>query len=179
MPYIWIQQAVVAGAWSPSDGFVRPVTRYAGLAAAQARGEIRTGTAVTGIEQAPAGWPASTWPTATTCYTTDRHAPPGAWSQKVGEMVDVNLPITPHAARLPFTPRYHPTATGTVHHRPPRRRLPRLAGQWAAAEVGIPTNRRGFDTDVTTDWHDKLVQPWCIRTDLAGAFSHGWAGLYE
>jgi sarcosine oxidase subunit beta len=178
--------AVVAAAWSPNDGFARPsavVNAYA--AAAEALGtEICTDSSVVGIEQAGADRVAvhthdgRIYTTATVICTC------GAWSKRLGAMVDVDLPIEPLRRQIAFT--------ASIYPRPPR--VPFTIDYSTTAYfhgnddgsgllVGIADKQQaiGFDTSVTTDWHDNL------RAALAQfapslrrlQFASGWAGLYE
>ncbi|HKV20496.1 MAG TPA: FAD-binding oxidoreductase [Mycobacterium sp.] len=178
--------AVVAAAWSAGDGFARPgvvVNAYA-AAAADLGAEICTESPVVGIEQARSG--------GVTVHVGDGRAYKtptvvcacGAWSSQIGAMVDVDLPIEPLRRQIAFTTPLSP--------RPPR--VPFTIDYSTTAYfhcnddrsgllVGIADKQQavGFDTSVTTDWHDTL------RTALAQfaptltglRFASGWAGLYE
>jgi sarcosine oxidase subunit beta len=178
--------AVVAAAWSPTDGFARPsvvVDAYAAAAAALGA-EICTTSPVVGIERAQRDRVA--------VHTTDGHvySTPtvictcGAWSKQVGAMVDVDLPIEPLRRQIAFTTSLQP--------RPPR--VPFTIDYSSTAYfhcnddgsgllIGIADKNQavGFDTSVTTDWHDALSEALALfAPPLTGLqFASGWAGLYE
>ena len=184
-PYVEAD-AVVAAAYSPSDGFARPgvvVNAYAD-AAAQLGADIRTASRVVGIEQAPDDRVAVHTSDGRVYLTPTVICTCGAWSKQIGAMVDVDLPIEPLRRQIAFTTALHP--------RPPR--VPFTIDYSTTAYfhcnddgsgllVGIADEQQavGFDTSVTTDWHDQL------RAALAQfappltslQFGSGWAGLYE
>lgn len=178
--------AVVAAAWSPTDGFARPgavVNAYA--AAATALGaEIRTGTPVVSIEKAQGDRVAVHTQDGRVFTTPTVVCTCGAWSKQIGAMLDVDLPIEPLRRQIAFTTPLSP--------RPPR--VPftidysttayfHCNDDGSALLIGIADKEQavGFDTAVTTEWHDQL------RTALAQfapslssvQFTSGWAGLYE
>ncbi len=180
----YLDADLAAAAWSPADGYARPTDVVLGLAgAARELGvRIRTGTRVLGIDGSAAEAVLST-------AEGTRFAAPtvicatGAWSRRVGAMVDIDLPVEPLRRQIVFTPPLDP--------RPPR--VPftidysSTAYFHGARDGGLllgwadPEQPVGFDRSVTTDWHPQL------RTALGGfaaqladlPFSHGWAGLYE
>jgi glycine/D-amino acid oxidase-like deaminating enzyme len=182
-PYV-DASALVGGVWSPGDGFARPHDVVRGYAeAARGRGvEIRTGTAVTGIEATADGQ-------ALVRTADGDHLSPavvctaGAWSRQVGAMVGLELPVepvrrqiaftpplTPRPPRVPFTIDYSTTA---YFHRTEDGGL--LLG-WAD-----PQEAPGFGRDVSTGWHAALRQ--ALRRFAPGLadvpLTRGWAGLYE
>ena len=177
--------AVVAAAWSPTDGFARPgavVNAYADAAAALGA-EIYTSSPVVGIERSDDGVAVHTqdgrvYTTPTVVCTC------GAWSKRVGAMVEVELPIEPLRRQIAFTTALHP--------RPPQ--VPFTIDYSTTAYfhcnddgsgllIGIADKQQevGFDTSVTTDWHDDLRAALAqFAPPLAGVeFASGWAGLYE
>lgn len=174
---------LVAAVWSPEDGFARPadvVRGYAGVAAALGV-EIRTGTAVLGIESAAGE---ALVRTADATYRTPVViCTAGAWSAQIGALVGVALPISPlrrqigftapvagRPDRLPFTIDYSSTA---YFHGSEDGGL--LLG-WAD-----PAEPAGFGRDVSSDWHGPLRE--ALRRfapTLADIpIVSGWAGLYE
>jgi sarcosine oxidase subunit beta len=178
-------QAVLAGVWSPSDGFARAGDAVRGLAAAaQARGvQVRTASAVTGVDPAPGGLARVYLTDGTDVLTPTVVCAAGAWSRKVGEMVGVDLPVTPKRREIAFTPALSP--------RPPQ--LPftidySTTAYFHGSEDGglllgwaDPDQPDGFGREVSRGWHDNLRAALRVfAPDLAGVpISHGWAGLYE
>src|SRR5205823_283456 len=108
----------------------------------------------------------------------------GAWSKKVGAMVDVELPIEPLRRQIAFAQPMDP--------RPPR--VPVTIDYATTAYfhgnddgsgllLGIADEKAqvGFDVTVTTDWHDELRAALAMfAPPLTGVeLGCGWAGLYE
>ncbi|MDT0353085.1 NAD(P)/FAD-dependent oxidoreductase [Pseudonocardia charpentierae] len=178
-------QTVLAGVWSPSDGFARAGDAVRGLAgAAQARGvQVRTGSAVTGIDAAPGGMARIHLADGADVLTPTVVCAAGAWSRTVGEMVGVDLPVTPKRREIAFTPALSP--------RPPQ--VPFTIDYSTTAyfhgsqDGGLllgwadPDQPDGFEREVSRAWHDHLRAALrAFAPDLAGVpISHGWAGLYE
>lgn len=176
--------ALAGGVWSPDAGFARPADVVRGYAdAARALGvEIRTGTAVTGIEATADG---RAW----VRTTGGGHLTPavvctaGAWSREVGAMVGLELPVEPVRRQIAFTPSLTP--------RPPR--VPFTIDYSSTAyfhgteDGGLllgwadPDQAPGFGRDVSSGWHGPLRQ--ALRRFAPGLaevpVSRGWAGLYE
>ena len=100
--------AVVAAAWSATDGFARPgavVNAYAAAAAALGA-EICTASPVVGIEEA-GGDRVAVHTRDGRIYTTPTViCTCGAWSKQLGAMVDVDLPIEPLRRQIAFTHRF-------------------------------------------------------------------------
>lgn len=177
---------LVAGAWSPNDGFARPgvvVNAYASAAAALGA-EIHTNTAVVGIDKADGDLVTVHTGNGRTYSTPTVICTCGAWSKQVGAMVDVDLPIEPLRRQIAFTTPLDP--------RPPR--VPftidysttayfHCSDDGSGLLVGIADKEQtvGFDTAVTTDWHAKLREALAqFAPPLTGLqFASGWAGLYE
>lgn len=184
-PYV-DADAVVAAAWSPTDGFARPsavVNAYADAAAALGA-EICTASPVVGIEQSDGDRVAVHTRDGRIFTTPTVICTCGAWSKQIGAMVDVDLPIEPLRRQIAFTT--------TLHPRPPR--VPFTIDYSTTAYfhcnddgsgllIGIADKEQevGFDTSVTTDWHDQLRAALAqFAPPLAGVeFASGWAGLYE
>lgn len=178
-------QTVLAGVWSPSDGFARPGDAVRGLTtAAQALGvEVRTATPVTGIDAAPGGLARVHLADGTDVLTPTVVCTAGAWSRRIGEMVGVSLPVTPKRREIAFTPPLSPRpplvpftidySTTAYFHGSSDGGL--LLG-WAD-----PDQPDGFERDVSHGWHSGLRAALAaFAPDLAGVpISHGWAGLYE
>jgi sarcosine oxidase subunit beta len=175
---------IVAGVWSPMDGFARPVEVVLGYAAAAGALGVRLcpGTPVTGIEAAADGRALvrtehGSFVTPTVICTA------GAWSASVGAMVGVELPVEPVRREIAFTP---PLAS-----RPPR--LPFTIDYSSSAyfhgseDGGLllgwadPQQAPGFGREVSTGWHRSLREALAVvAPDLAEVpIVRGWAGLYE
>jgi sarcosine oxidase subunit beta len=175
---------LVAASWSPDDGFARPTDVVRGYAAAAGRlgADVVTGARVVGIDVAGGR-------AVVTTSRGDAYAAPtvvctaGAWSEAVGAMVGVDLPIrpvrrevaftgplTPPPAGVPFTIDY--TSTAYFH-----------ADESGGLLLGWadPEQAAGFDRTVSTGWHAGLRS--ALRRfapSLSDApLSRGWAGLYE
>ena len=184
-PYV-DASTVVAAAWSPTDGFARPsvvVNTYA-AAAAQLGAEICTASPVVGIEQVGGGRVAVRTQDGRVYTTPTVICTCGAWSKQIGAMVDVDLPIEPLRRQIAFTTPLYP--------RPPR--VPFTIDystttyfhgndDGSGLLIGIADKKQavGFDTAVTTDWHDQLRAALAqFAPSLTGVqFASGWAGLYE
>ncbi len=183
-PYLDHRQ-ILAAAWSPDDGFARPVDTVRGFAgAAAALGvDVRTHTRVVGIDAGPAGTAVVRLDDATSLRTPAVVCAAGAWSRQIGAMVDVDLPVVPRRRQIALTPPLDPRPptlpftidyrTTAYFHGTPDGGL--LLG-WAD-----PDQPEGFDRDVTEDWHGSLRGALAaFAPELAGVrISHGWAGLYE
>ncbi len=183
-PYV-DANTVVAAAWSPTDGFACPsvvVNTYA-AAAARLGAEICTASPVIGIEQA-GGRVAVRTQDGRVYSTPTVICACGAWAKQIGAMVDVDLPIEPVRRQIAFTTPLYP--------RPPR--IPFTIDYSTTAYfhcnddgsgllIGIADKMQavGFDTAVTTDWHDDLRAALAqFAPSLTGVqFASGWAGLYE
>ena len=184
-PYV-DASTVAAAAWSPTDGFVRPtavVNAYAAAAVALGA-EVRTHSPVVGIEQAGDGRVAVRTRDGGVYTTPAVICTCGAWSKQIGAMAGVELPIQPlrrqivfthpmepRPPRIPFTIDY---STTTYFHR-------NDDGSGLLIGMADKKQRVGFDTTVTTDWHDDLRAALAMfAPSLAGVeFAWGWAGLYE
>jgi sarcosine oxidase, subunit beta len=184
-PYV-DASTVVAAAWSPTDGFARPsvvVNTYA-AAAAELGAQICTASPVVGIEQTGGDRVAVRTREGRVYTTPTVICTCGAWSKQIGAMVDVDLPIEPLRRQIAFTTPLYP--------RPPR--LPFTIDYSTTAYfhcnddgsgllIGIADKEQavGFDTSVTTDWHDQLRAALAqFAPSLTGVqFASGWAGLYE
>lgn len=174
---------LVAGVWSPDDGFARPADVVHGYArAAAALGvELRTGAAVSSIEATSGGalvrTAGATYRTSTVICTA------GAWSAQIGAMAGVDLPISPLRRQIGFTP--------PLPGRPPR--LPftidysSTAYFHGAEDGGLlmgwadPLQAPGFGRDVGSEWHESLRAALsCFAPQIAEVpILRGWAGLYE
>lgn len=174
---------LVAAVFSPDDGHCTPESVVLGYARA-ARGlgaVLLTGVTVTGIDVV--GDEARV-------VRTDRGVveagtvicAAGAWSRRVGEWVDTDLPVTPVkrqviftepmpglAAVVPFTIDF---STSFYFHR---------EGRGLLMGMSDPDQVPGFDLTYTDEWLPRLGNAIRARApDLLGVgLINGWAGLYE
>lgn len=177
---------VAAAAWSPTDGFVRPaavVNAYAAAAVALGA-EVRTHSPVVGIEQVGDGRVAVRTRDRGGYTTSAVICTCGAWSKQIGAMAGVELPVEPLRRQIVFTEPMDPRppsvpftidySTTTYFHR-------NDDGSGLLIGMADSKQRAGFDTTVTTGWHDDLRAALAMfAPSLAGAgFAWGWAGLYE
>jgi sarcosine oxidase subunit beta len=174
---------LLAAAFSPDDGHCTPESVVLGYATAARRHGARlfTGVTVTGIDTV--GDEART-------VVTDRGSiqagtvvcAAGAWSQAVGEMVGVDLPVTPVRRQVMFTeampdlPAVVPFtidfATSFYFHR---------EGRGLLLGMSDPDQEPGFHVDYSPDWLPRLGAAIATRAPrlLDVGLSDGWAGLYE
>ncbi|MEV2253344.1 FAD-binding oxidoreductase [Streptomyces sp. NPDC050147] len=181
-PYL-STDGLVAAVHSPTDGHARPGLVVHGYAEAATRAGVRfaTHTRVTGMD---------TTGDHVSAVHTDRGdvacstviCTAGAWSQQIGAMVGVDLPVRPVRRQLAFTQRLSPAAP----------RIPFTIDFTSSAyfhnsDDGLlfgladPRQTDGFDTTWTPEWLD-LFQDVVRRRAPALATMPtvgGWAGLYE
>lgn len=184
-PYVDASK-VVAAAWSPTDGFARPTAVVNGYAAAAAElgAEVHQHSPVVGIDQVGDGRVAVRTADGRLYTTPTVICTSGAWSKQIGAMVNVELPIEPLRRQIAFTKPMDPQppsvpftidySTTAYFHR---------TGDGTGLLIGIADKKQqvGFDTSVTTDWHDELRAALAMfAPSLIGVeFACGWAGLYE
>jgi sarcosine oxidase subunit beta len=174
---------ILAGAFSPDDGHVTPEAVVQGYAfAARALGaQIRVGCEV--IEIGTAGSEISEVITNRgSIRTSVVICTAGAWSGRCGEMVGLELPVTPVRrqvlftepmedlpADLPFTIDFE---SSFYFHR---------EGPGLLIGMSDPDEQPGFSVETTDDWVPDLVEiasrraPRIAEVGIRG----GWAGLYE
>jgi len=173
---------LVAGAFSPEDGYARPARVVEGyIKAAQALGvTFLNHTEALEVEIGSGGVEAirtnrgTIRAQAAICAT-------GAWSKQVGEMFGVDFPVEPVRRLIAFTPQRakpHPTVPFTLdlgttfyHHNCHNGLL-----------LGISHKQEpGFCREFSYDWTKELneaagiIAPSLQHQELVG----GWAGLYE
>lgn len=182
-PYI-DPSALVAAAYSPTDGYARPAAAVSGyLRAARRLGAtLRTHCQVTALE--PAGGAAHTvrttrgsvrTPTVICCA--------GAWSRAVGAMAGADLPVTPLRRQIAFT--------GPLRPAPPR--IPFTLDYGSTlyfhndAADGLllgfsdPAQQPGYGREFSREWLAPFraaagrTAPALAQAPVNG----GWAGLYE
>ncbi|OFT73972.1 sarcosine oxidase subunit beta [Corynebacterium sp. HMSC30G07] len=176
------EQAVLAGSFSPDDGFACPAAAVNGYARAciQLGVTILDMTEVLNIETGPDG--VRSVETNLGVISTDKVVcAAGAWSAAIGEMAGHVLPIEPVRRMIGITPQQplkHPSVPFTLdlgtkmywHN------------YYNGLLVGISHDTApGFDRDFTFEWLDEfnaaasVVAPSLMNPRL----DEGWAGLYE
>ncbi|MGW0908363.1 NAD(P)/FAD-dependent oxidoreductase [Streptomyces sp. NPDC002853] len=181
-PYL-STEGLVAAVHSPTDGHARPGLVVHGYAEAAALAGVRlaTHTRVTGMD---------TTADRVSAVHTDRGdvacstliCAAGAWSEQIGAMVGVALPVRPVRRQLAFTERLSPAAP----------RIPFTIDFTSSAYfhnsddgllLGLadPRQADGFDTTWTPEWLDLFRDVVRRRAPALAAMPTvgGWAGLYE
>lgn len=174
---------VLAGAFSPSDGYATPDSVVQGYAAgARSRGAtLATGTEVLEIELDDRGIRAVVT-SAGTIETGIVICAAGAWSSALGELVGVDLPVTPLRRQILFTdalpalpadlPMTIDFATSFYFHR---------EGPGVLMGMAAPGEQSGFDVQVSDELIPALLDvaqrraPELARVGIRGS----WAGYYE
>ena len=176
-------QDLLAGAFSPGDGHATPEGVVQGYAfAARAHGaHVRVGCEVLTIEVAGGR--------ITEVVTTDGRirtdtviCAAGPWSRRCGEMVGVDLPVTPLRRQILFTdaiddlpadlPMTIDFSSSFYFHR---------EGPGLLMGMSDPDESPGFSVETTDDWIPRLMEvvrrraPRIADVGIRG----GWAGLYE
>jgi sarcosine oxidase subunit beta len=174
---------IVAAAYSPQDGHVTPESVVQGYAyAARALGaHIRVGCEVLGITSS-GGEITGVTTTHGTVRTGTVICAAGAWSHSCGEMVGVELPVTPLRRQVLFTepmsglppnlPMTIDFASSFYFHR---------EGPGLLLGMSDPEEKPGFVTETSDDWLPGLIEIAARRAPrIADAgIRGGWAGLYE
>jgi sarcosine oxidase subunit beta len=174
---------LLAAAFSPTDGHCTPESVVLGYATGARRlgARVLTQTAVTGIETS--GDRISAVVTERGRVETDTViCAAGPWSQAVGEMVGVDLPVTPLRRQVLFTgpvdglpadlPMTIDFATSFYFHR---------EGRGLLLGMSDPNEAPGFNLHRDDEWLPGLMDamgrraPAMLDMELTG----GWAGLYE
>jgi len=174
---------LLAAAWSPTDGHCTPESVVLGYATAARRHGARLvpHCAVTGVRVQDG---------AITGVETDRGTvatdtvvcAAGPWSQAVGAMAGVDLPVTPLRRQI--------VVTEPVPHLPPE--LPMTIdfatsfyfhGEGRGLLMGLsdPDERPGFSLDRSDAWLPRLGEVVARRAPALAdvGLRSGWAGLYE
>ncbi|MGW9170188.1 NAD(P)/FAD-dependent oxidoreductase [Streptomyces decoyicus] len=181
-PYL-STDGLVAAAYSPTDGHARPGLAVQGYARAAARAGVAfaTHTTVTGLD--------TTGDRVTAVHTDHGRiscstviCAAGAWSERLGAMAGVHLPVRPVRRQLAFTA---PLA-------PPAPRIPftidfASTAYFHNSDDGLlfgladPDQADGFDTTWTPDWLTLFRAAVQRRAPALADMEtiSGWAGLYE
>lgn len=174
---------LLAAAWSPRDGHCTPesvVLGYAG-AARRAGARLVRGCSVTGIETE--GRTVTAVQTSQGTIRTDTViCAAGAWSQQIGAMAGVDLPVQPLRRQIlttepmagldPHTPFTIDFSTSLYFH---------SEGPGLLIGMSDPDEAPGFKLGRSDDWLPRLGEaiehraPKIAEVGIAG----GWAGLYE
>jgi sarcosine oxidase, subunit beta len=174
---------VLAGAFSPSDGYATPDAVVQGYAAgARARGaQLATGCEVLEVV-IEAGEIRAVVTTKGTIETGTVVCAAGAWSRACGELVGVDLPVTPLRRQILFTepmpglparlPMTIDFATSFYFHR---------EGPGMLMGMASPGERPGFTVETSDDWIPALIEVAERRAPVLAnvGIKGGWAGLYE
>lgn len=177
------KEALQAAAYSPDDGFAEPAKAVVAYAqAAQAAGAtLLTGTEALDIEVAN-GEIKSVTTNRGTIRTNAVICAAGAWSRHVGQMVGVEMPVTPVRRQIgmtrqlavpsPVVPFTLDLSTTMYFHNYENGMLVGISNQNQAP---------GFGRDFSHEWLPefnqaaKICAPSLVDPDL----EFGWAGLYE
>ena len=174
---------ILAAAFSPEDGHLTPEAVVQGYAhGARALGaDIRVGCEVLDIASS-GGEITEVVTTHGTIRTGTVVCAAGAWSRSCGEMVGVDLPVTPLRRQVLFTepmnglPPHLPMtidfASSFYFHR---------EGPGVLLGMSDPEEQPGFVTETSDEWIPRLIEIASRRAPrIADAgIRGGWAGLYE
>ena len=174
---------ILAAAFSPEDGHLTPEAVVQGYAyGARALGaHIRVGCEVLDISSS-GGEITEVVTTQGAIRTGTVICAAGAWSRSCGEMVGVELPVTPLRRQVLFTepisdlspqlPMTIDFASSFYFHR---------EGPGVLLGMSDPEEKPGFVTETSDDWIPRLIEIASRRAPrIADAgIRGGWAGLYE
>ena len=174
---------ILAAAFSPEDGHLTPEAVVQGYAyGARALGaHLRVGCEVLDITRS-GGEITEVITTHGAIRTGTVVCAAGAWSRSCGEMVGVELPVTPLRRQVLFTepisdlsphlPMTIDFASSFYFHR---------EGPGVLLGMSDPDEKPGFVTETSDDWIPRLIEiasrraPRIAEAGIRG----GWAGLYE
>jgi sarcosine oxidase subunit beta len=174
---------ILAAAFSPEDGHLTPEAVVQGYAyGARALGaQIRVGCEVLDISSS-GGEITEVVTTHGAVRTGTVVCAAGAWSRSCGQMVGVELPVTPLRRQVLFTepisdlsphlPMTIDFASSFYFHR---------EGPGVLLGMSDPEEKPGFVTETSDDWIPRLIEIASRRAPrIADAgIRGGWAGLYE
>lgn len=175
---------LLAATFSPDDGHCTPESVVLGYATAARRSGVRFHTRTT--VRSIVGTGSDTFRVQTdrgTVSTGNVVCAAGAWSRSIGEMVGVDLPVSPLRRQVMFTepmPELHDRVTpftidfgSTFYfHR---------EGPGLLFGMSDPEETPGFKLDVSDAWLPRLTEAIGRRAPklLDVGVRNGWAGLYE
>jgi glycine/D-amino acid oxidase-like deaminating enzyme len=174
---------ILAAAFSPEDGHLTPEAVVQGYAygARSLGAHIRVGCEVLDIRSS-GGEITEVITTHGAVRTGTVVCAAGAWSRSCGEMVGVELPVTPLRRQVLFTepigdlsphlPMTIDFASSFYFHR---------EGPGVLLGMSDPEEKPGFVTETSDDWIPRLIEIASRRAPrIANAgIRGGWAGLYE
>ncbi|MEV8181499.1 FAD-binding oxidoreductase [Specibacter sp. NPDC078692] len=177
------KEALVGASFSPDDGFAEPekvVQAYAEAAVALGV-RILEHTEVMDVASAD-GCIRSVTTNRGTIQTNAVICCAGAWSQRIGEMVDVHLPVTPVRRQIGMTPQLS-TPMPTVPFTLDLSTTMYFHNYANGMLLGISNSNQepGFSRDFSHEWLPefnaaaRICAPALVEPELA----QGWAGLYE
>ncbi|TWP43494.1 FAD-binding oxidoreductase [Lentzea tibetensis] len=174
---------LLAATYSPDDGHCTPESVVLGYATAARRLGARLHTHTTVLDVEMSGDDITGVVTDKgTIRTNTVICTAGAWSRPVGEMVGVDLPVTPLRRQVMFTepmPSLDPVVPFTIDfgttfyfHR---------EGQGLLFGMSDPLEEPGFKLDTDDAWLPRLTEAISRRAPslLDVGVKTGWAGLYE
>lgn len=177
------KDALLGAAYSPDDGFAEPAKAVAAYAkAASAAGAtLLTGTEALDIEVSGGGIKSVTTNRGT-IHTNAVICAAGAWSRHVGQMVGVEMPVTPVRRQIGMT-RQKATPFPTVPFTLDLSTTMYFHNYDNGMLVGISNQNQapGFGRDFSHEWLPEfnsaaeICAPSLVEPDL----EFGWAGLYE
>lgn len=174
---------LLAAAFSPDDGHCTPESVVLGYATAARRlgAHIQTGCEVLDIETVD-GEIEAVVTSSGRVETPTVICAAGAWSRSVGDMVGVDLPVTPMRRQIVITdalaglpPRLPMTidfSTSLYFH---------SEGKGLLVGMSDPDEEPGFRLDSSDAWLPRLADAIATRAPgiIDAGLTTGWAGLYE
>ena len=176
-------EGLLAASYSPDDGHCTPESVVLGYATAARRlgVSVRTRTEVVDIRSGDDGISAVVTNRGV-IRTSAVVCAAGAWSRRIGEMVGVDLPVTPLRRQIvctepipdlaPVVPFTIDFASSFYFHR---------EGRGLLMGMSDPAQEPGFHLDRSDAWLPRLAEAIGVRAPalLDVGIATGWAGLYE
>jgi sarcosine oxidase subunit beta len=173
---------LLAAAFSPKDGYCTPESVVLGYATGARRhgATLLTGCDVLGIDT-DGGEIRAVHTTGGPIATSTVVCAAGAWSPAVGEMVGVQLPVTPYRRQLAFTGPIDPQVPVPMTLDFASAFYFRREGRGLMFGMSDPDEPPGFRLNRTDEWLSELAQKIATRVPglLGTGITGGWAGLYE
>ncbi|RBI60362.1 FAD-binding oxidoreductase [halophilic archaeon] len=177
--------------YCPSDGFADPHLGLQGfsIAANEAGADIRTNVEVTDVLQEQSTDRVTGVQTTSERLSADFVVnATGAWARRIGEMVDLDLPVSPRRRQLMVVEPEKPIDDSvpftidldrSVHFRPEREGSAVVGGHFADADPKQDPDR--YKEKMDLDWAAKTIEEASKCAAYFGPDSQvkqGWAGLY-
>lgn len=174
-----------------TDGFADPHLGLQGysIAANEAGVDIRTNVEVTDVLQGTSGRRITGVKTDSGTLDADYVVnATGAWANRIGEMIGLDLPISPRRRQLMVVDPEEPIDDSipftidhdrSVHFRPEREGAAVVGGHFADVDPEMDPN--AFKEKMDLDWAAKTIEEASKCADYFGPESRikrGWAGLY-